>query len=200
MSSPFGSSSSSHLCFSSANRQVQRGEACCQATAQSVWLKLWFPIYHLRDWCGSFPLMLCRAAGMDSCTAAPHLPNESLLWNETFGSHGVGLAHLQPTWHLHLHLQNVILYLRPNLCPPNWVHFGTSGGICFFLLHIWLFKIILTLRSFVHCAMTPDKSNCGEGTRQIKGCTKTSFTSALLNDNGHTDGGVTTRFHHYDWF
>lgn len=97
--SPFGSSSSSHLCFSSANRQVQWGEACCQATAQSVWLKLWFPIYHLRDWCGSFPLMLCRAAGTDSCTAAPHMPNESLLWNETFGSHGVGLLHLRPTRH-----------------------------------------------------------------------------------------------------
>ena len=44
----FGSSSSSHLCFSTANRQVQQGEACCQATAQNVWLKLWFPIYHLR--------------------------------------------------------------------------------------------------------------------------------------------------------
>ncbi len=99
-----------------------------------------------------------------------------------------------------LHLQNVILYLGPNLCPPNRVHFGTFGGICFLLMHIWLFKIILKLRSFVHCAMTPDKSNCGEGTRQIKGCTKTSFMSALLNDNGHSDGSVTTRFHHYDWF
>lgn len=37
-----------------------------------------FPIYHLRYWCGSFPLMLCRAAGM--YTAALHVPDESLLW------------------------------------------------------------------------------------------------------------------------
>lgn len=44
----------SFFCSSSANRQVQQRKACCQATTQSVWLKLWFPIYHLRDWCGFF--------------------------------------------------------------------------------------------------------------------------------------------------
>lgn len=40
--------------FSQPTRQVEHGGACCQATGQSVWLKLWFPIYHLRDWCVFF--------------------------------------------------------------------------------------------------------------------------------------------------
>lgn len=41
--------------------------------------------------------MLCRAAGMS--TAAPYMPNGSLLWNETFGSYEAGLPHPRTTWH-----------------------------------------------------------------------------------------------------
>lgn len=68
LSSSFPSPSSTHLCFSPSNSQVQPGEACCQATAQSVWLKLWFPIYHLRDWCGSSPSDALRS----SCGGPEH--------------------------------------------------------------------------------------------------------------------------------
>ena len=123
-----------------------QGEACCQATAQSVWLKLWFPIYHLRDWCGSFPLMLCRAAGMDSCTAAPHKPNESLLWNETFGSHGVRPLHPKPTWHR----------AAPSECHP-----GLRGQTCG-QLTAFNFTFIYFLREFVSCCRTRPSKNLQE--------------------------------------
>lgn len=145
----------------------------------------------------------CSPAGIDSYTATPHAKLIfTVKWNIWFTRSCASLLFNQPI--VKLQLQRILLNSRPNFRPSKWVYFGIWRGFCFHLLQIWL-QTLLEMCNFVNLVLSNRprlqiKVTLVRLQDMIKGFTKISFMSALLGNNTYNDGGVATRFHHYDGF
>lgn len=132
MLSSFGSSSSSHLCFSSANKTSSARGSLLPGNSPECMIKTLISnlsperLMWLRSlWCSAEQLGWTVTQQLHTCQMDLYCEMKHLV-------RGVGLRH-RPQLDIELHLQNVILCHGSNLCSHNRDHLGIFGGITLLL-------------------------------------------------------------------